>query len=97
MASKRELKKDVNFLTNEILMRGMIHLEFFGEENKDDIFAIINDAVAVRNDYIQRINQRQTNKSKAEVKTHYRAIYDDLLQSTHNLLERIDKLDISIK
>ncbi len=97
MASKKEFKKDVNFLTNEILMRGMIHLEFFGEENRADIFAIINDAVAARNDYIQRINQRQTNKSKKEVRIHFRAIYDDLLQSTHSLLERIDQLDIPIK
>ncbi len=94
MTSRRELKKDVNFLTNEILMRGMIHLEFFGEENKEDIFAIMNDAVAVRNDYIQRISQRQTKKSPKEIKTHFRAIYDDLLQSSHDLLERIDKLDI---
>ncbi len=97
MASKKEFKKDVNFLTNEILMRGMIHLEFFGEDNRADVFAIINDAIAARNDYIQRINQRQTQKTKKEIQTHYRAIYDDLLQSTHNLLERIDQLDIPIQ
>ncbi|WP_421920173.1 hypothetical protein [Marinifilum sp.] len=96
MASKKEFKKDVNFLTNEILMRGMIHLEFFGEKNSNQVFEIMNDAVTKRNDYISRINYRLKDKSAKEVKSHFKLIYDDLLKSTHGLLEKIDSLDIEI-
>ncbi|MDQ2180054.1 hypothetical protein [Marinifilum sp. D714] len=97
MASKKEFKKDVNFLTNEIVMRGMIHLEFFGDKNSDQIFEIMNSAVSSRNDYIARINDRLTGKNAKEIKAHFKSIYDDLLKSTHDLLEKIDGLDIQVK
>ena len=97
MASKKEFKKDVNFLTNEIVMRGMVHLEFFGEKNSEKVFEIMNDAVHSRNKYIARINQRLKDKNPQEIKAHFRSIYDDLLKSTHDLLEKIDGLDIEIK
>jgi hypothetical protein len=97
MASKKEFKKDVNFLTNEIVMRGMVHLEFFGEKNSDQIFEIMNEAVNSRNEYIARINNRLKGKNKKEVKEHFKSIYDDLFKSTHDLLQKIDDLDITIK
>lgn len=92
MTSRRNFKKDVNFLTNEIFMRGMIHLEFFGKRNADEVYSIMNEAAEVRNDYIARINQKI--ETKAGIKPHFKAIYDDLLNTTHNLLEKIDNLDI---
>ncbi|MPQ47642.1 hypothetical protein GCQ56_11575 [Marinifilum sp. N1E240] len=97
MASKREFKKDVNFLTNEILMRGMIHLEFFGKKNSESVFEIMNEAVISRNNYISRINQNVNPKNTKEVKAHFKLIYDDLLNSTHDLLGKIDQLDIPVK
>ena len=92
MASRRDFKKDVNFLTNEIFMRSVIHIEFFGKRNADEVYSIMNEAADARNNYIARINQKLENKT--ETKTHYKAIYDELLDSTYNLLEKIDNLDI---
>jgi len=92
MTSRRNFKKDVNFLTNEIFMRSMIHLEFFGKRNADEVYSIMNEAADARNNYVARINQKIENK--AEVKSHFKAIYDDLLKSTHTLLEKIDNLDL---
>jgi len=94
MASKKEFKKDINFLTYEIIARGFIHLEFFGDRNTEDVHKIIGEAVAARNDYISRVNKKTFKDGAKEVKVHFRAIYDDLLNTTHDLLERIDKLDI---
>jgi len=94
MASKKEFKKDINFLTYEIIARGYIHLEFFGDRNSEEVYEIIGEAIASRNDYISRVNRRLEKSSPKEVKTHFRAIYDDLYKSTNNLLERIDGLDI---
>ena len=92
MASRRDFKKDVNFLTNEILMRSIIHLEFFGKRNADDVYSIMNEAADARNNYIARINQKVD--KKADIKPHFKLVYDDLLNSTHDLLEKIDNLDI---
>ncbi|MFA8436411.1 MAG: hypothetical protein ACEPOZ_18015 [Marinifilaceae bacterium] len=95
MASKKEFKKDINFLTYEIIARGFIHLEFFGDRNAKEVYNIIGEAVAFRNDYIARVNKRMNKNSAKEVKAHFRAIYDDIYKSTHDLLERIDNLDIA--
>ncbi|MCZ4693908.1 hypothetical protein DWB61_03635 [Ancylomarina euxinus] len=92
MASRRNFKKDVNFLTNEIFMRSIIHLEFFGKRNSDEVYNIMNEAADARNNYIARINQKVD--KKADIKSHFKLIYDDLLKSTHELLEKIDNLDI---
>jgi hypothetical protein len=96
MASKKEFKKDVNFLTNEIVMRGIIHLEFFGRDNAQEVYEIMNEAVKVRNDYIVRINQRFKKKVGNNVKNHFKSLYDDLLSSTHDLLQKIDELKIPV-
>ncbi|WP_372640246.1 hypothetical protein [Ancylomarina sp.] len=92
MASRRDFKKDVNFLTNEIFMRSIIHLEFFGKRNSDEVYNIMNEAADARNNYVARINQKID--KKADIKPHFKLIYDDLLKSTHDLLEKIDNLDI---
>lgn len=96
MASRRNFKKDINFLTNEILTRGIIHLNFFGRENSKDVYEIMNEAASSRNNYIARVNQKLNDKSAKEIKSYYKSIYDDLLNSTHELLGKIDNLDIGI-
>lgn len=96
MASRRNFKKDINFLTNEILTRGIIHLNFFGRENSNDVYEIMNEAASSRNNYIARVNKKLNDKSAKEIKSYYKSIYDDLLNSTHELLGKIDNLDIGI-
>lgn len=96
MASRRNFKKDINFLTNEILMRGIIHIDFFGNKNSEEVYVIMNEAAGLRNNYIARMNENTNAKTAPEVKAHYRAVYDELLKSTHDLLDRIDNLDIGI-
>ena len=94
MASRRDFKKDINFLTNEILMRGIIHIEFFGNKNSEDVYAIMNEAASLRNNYIARVNEKTSAKTSLEVKAHFKVVYDELLKSTHELLDRIDNLDL---
>lgn len=96
MGSRRNFKKDINFLTNEILTRGIIHLNFFGRENSKEVYEIMNEAAASRNNYIARLNQNLTGKTSKEIKDFHKVIYDDLLNSTHDLLGKIDNLDIGI-
>lgn len=96
MASKRNFKKDINFLTNEILTRGIIHLNFFGKSKSEEIYAVMNEAAMSRNNYVARVNEKTSGKSAQEIKVHFKGIYDDLLKTTHDLLERIDKVDIGI-
>ncbi len=72
MASRRDFKKDVNFLTNEIFMRSMIHLEFFGKRNSDDVYKIMNEAADARNNYVARINQKIDKKIRPKIACHRR-------------------------
>ncbi|WP_372753936.1 hypothetical protein [Labilibaculum sp.] len=96
MASRRNFKKDINFLTNEILMRGMIHLNFFDRTKSEEVYVLMNEAAAARNNYIARVNEKLSGKTANEIKSHYKSIYDDLLNSTHKLLGEIDQLEEAI-
>lgn len=94
MASKKNFKKDINFLTSEIITRCYIHLDYFCGENQEPVYDIMKQAVDAHNDYISRLNAKISDKSKKEVKKYFNAIYDDLLKSTDSLLETIDNLDV---
>lgn len=93
MASRRNFKKDINFLTNEILMRGMIHLNFFEGNKSEKVYGLMNEAALSRNNYITRVNENLRGKSAKEIKSYYKSIYDDLLTSTHKLLGEMDQLE----
>ncbi len=77
-------------------MRGIIHLNFFGREKSEEVYVIMNEAAASRNEYIARVNEKASGKTAKEIKNHYKSIYDDLLDSTHDLLGKIDNLDVAI-
>jgi hypothetical protein len=93
MASRRNFKKDINFLTHEILMRGMIHLNFFEGNKSEKVYELMNEAALSRNNYIARINENLGGKSAKDIKSHYKLIYDDLLASTYKLLGEMDQLE----
>lgn len=94
MASIKEFKKDINFLTSEVITRCYIHMEYFCGDDKDAVYVIMQEAVDAHNEYLNRLNAKLTGKSKSEIKKHFNSIYEDLLKSTYAFLESLDKLNV---
>jgi len=91
MAKKRNVKKDIEYLTFEVVADCFSALELYPDRKKDEIFDIISDAVKNGNDLMERVNKKNIGDKKA-VKQHYREIYADLLKGADDQFTRLSKV-----
>ncbi|PVX49907.1 hypothetical protein C7377_1545 [Balneicella halophila] len=85
MGSIRRLKKDINYLTDEIVQHSLL-INLLYKDNDDEIKKVIETAMENRNDLIKRVNIR--NQSKSE----YKQIREDLIAKTDKAFEELSKL-----
>ncbi len=88
MASLRVIKKDIDYLVSEVVSDCWTFLYINPDKKAEDVVDIINDAVKLRNELFERVN----NPVKENVKSHYKAINQDLLNGVDSLFQRISGL-----
>lgn len=91
MASIRKTKLEVTYLINEVISDCYMALYFQGESSKEAILKIINDAVELNNNLIERINHPADKQNASLVKKHYSHLRAEMFQ-------RVDALfaDLSV-
>ena len=92
MASIRELKKDIDYLFFEVIYDCFTYMEVRPDDNKDEIVAIINDAISLRNDLIARVNNPDGKDNRRIIKTYFQRVHKDLLKSVDELFSRLSAL-----
>jgi hypothetical protein len=88
MASLRRVKKDIDFLVEEVISDCCTFLYVYPDKNKDAAVQIITDAVALRNNLYAKANHPQDNPKKA----YYKAVNKELLEGIDGLFQRISGL-----
>ena len=94
MASKKDLKKDINFLTSEVIETCFLHyhLSHEKEEIKPVIDEVIEDAVSLRNELIQKINNPDEGLRGRELKAWYNEIQSQMMKKTDDAFEKLGGL-----
>ncbi|APG60049.1 hypothetical protein [Christiangramia salexigens] len=88
MASKRLLKKDVNYVFGDIIDAAYIHQMANPKEDTAKSEAIVEEAIANYDELITKINRRDVeNKPK-----HFKAIQTDLEAKAKDLIEKLNAL-----
>ena len=90
MAKKRNVKKDIEYLTYEVVADCFAALELYPERKPDEIQDIIKDAINTGNELLSKVNQKVEGDKKA-VKQHFKTIYEDLFKSVDNNFTRLSK------
>ncbi len=92
MANKRNLKKDINWLTEEVVSDCLVYFEF--KENRDEkqLAEIINTIISKRNELFTKINKPTSNLSRIEVKNFYNQLVKEMFQTTNDCLEKLSAL-----
>jgi len=88
MASLRRLKKDIDFLVEEVISDCCTFLYVYPEKNRDAAIQIITDSVALRNKLYAQANHPQENPKKE----YYKAVNKELLEGVDGLFQRISGL-----
>ena len=88
MASLRRIKKDIEYLVNEVIYDCYIAL-YFNQEKKDEIFGVVEDAVALRNELFEMANHPSEKHNKSLVKKHYAFVRNELMERIDGLFEKL--------
>jgi hypothetical protein len=89
MASIRNLKKDLNYLSYELLTETFAYKHFHPELDEKKLDDAIRNIVKLRNELLQRINHPATFESPTEQKQYFHKIQEDMVK----LVDIIDELD----
>lgn len=91
MASIRKFKKEIDYLASEVISNSYTCLYFNPQRNRDEVFAIINDAVEVRNDLFVKANNPIEKHNPKLVKKYYHQLNNEVFEKVDALFERLSK------
>ena len=91
MASVRLLKKDVNYITNEIIIECFTLDILFPDKNKKELTKIIADTIHFRSNTIKAINSTVTTSSEP-IKNQFSNIKTKMKAEINQLVDRLEKL-----
>ena len=88
MASLRRLKKDIDFLVEEVISDCCTFMYVYPDKKREEAIQIIEDAVALRNKLYAEANHPQENPKKE----YYKAVSKELLEGVDGFFQRISDL-----
>ncbi|MDG1063678.1 MAG: hypothetical protein P8O93_04415 [Flavobacteriaceae bacterium] len=88
MASKKNLKKDINYVLGDIIEAVYIWEATHPEKGTKDSEKVIDEAIAVFDDLIQKLNDRKAENKKQ----HFTSIHQELESKGRGLIEKINAL-----
>lgn len=92
MATVRGIKRDIDYLTNEVISDCYMALYFNPESKRDEIVAVIEEAVDFRNDMITRANHPADKKNKSLVKKHYAQMRRDMMTRIDGMFTKLSDI-----
>jgi len=92
MASVKELKKDIDCLIFEVISDSFIYNGLHPDKKDDEVTGIISDAVILRNNLIQRVNNPAKSDDYKIVRAHFRQVKKDLYTGVDKLCRRLSAL-----
>lgn len=91
MASRRKLKKDIDFLTFEVISDCYNYI-YLHPGNEEKVMEVIKETVANRNNLVARVNHPDGKDNAKMVKAHYKAIFSDLISNTDVSFTKLSEL-----
>lgn len=88
MGSRRQLKKEIDYLVSEVVSNCYTCLYFNPNKNRGDIFGIIEEAIEVRNELFSKMRPAEKNNTSL-VKKHYAAVRNDMMVRIDELFGKL--------
>ncbi len=92
MAKRRELKKDISYLTSQVVEDCLLYIEFNTKANQKVVAEIINKIILKQNEVLAEINKPTSKINAKEVKANYKKIIFTFLDTVNSCYEELSKL-----
>ncbi len=89
MASCRDIKKDINFLANQMLIECFSYMEYSPVNNQENVLDILHDVEQLRRNLLIKVNNPT---QEIKIKEHFRNIIDEMYEVNMKLLEELNSL-----
>lgn len=95
MASVKNLKKDIDFLFFEFISDCFLFTSIHTGEKRNEVQNLIEEAVAMRNEFIDRVNHPAGKDNPALVRAYYQTVSKDLLEKVDGYFEKLSEISKS--
>lgn len=90
MASKKKIKKDINFLVDEVIATCLLQADSpEGKPNKN-LDGIIEEMLIFREEMIYKVNNPELNENNKSLKKYYNDLYEHLIKHVNEVFEKIN-------
>ena len=89
MPSKKDFKKDINFLVDEVIGTCMVHKTVVKEKSDIDLDAIIEEMLMFREDILARVNNPELSETHKTIRSYYNALNEELLQHVNEVFDKL--------
>jgi len=89
MASCRDIKKDINFLANQMLIECFSYMEYSPVNNMENVLDILHDVEQLRRNLLIKVNNPPKDRS---IKEYFRNIITEMYDMNMKLLEELNSL-----
>ncbi|HKM94571.1 MAG TPA: hypothetical protein VJY41_13040 [Prolixibacteraceae bacterium] len=93
MASKRDLKKDIRSITEQVIADALeMTSNLEKDADREKILEIILEITQIHNELIERVNHPDGKDNPKMIKKHFNAIIDDLMKGYSDAYEKLGKI-----
>ena len=92
MANRRDLKKDLNWLTDVVISDCLIYVEVNSDKDHAPVGEIINELILHRDSAFSEINMPTSGMDSKEVKQKYDNIVNSFFEVANSILEALSQL-----
>lgn len=94
MASIKELKKDINYLTYELLIECYTYKHFHPDKKESSIDEVIKSIIQKRSELIYKINHlKDVKEDKKSIHNHFKTIITDCNENYVSLVDKLKDLE----
>ena len=91
MASLRDIKKEIDYVVNEVVYDCYLSLGFHADK-QSEIIAVMQGAVDMRNDLIELVNNPAEKHNPSLVRKHYAYVRQQLVEKSEELWGQLSEI-----
>lgn len=93
MASRRNLKKDIHFITSELMVECYVNYLLLPNINEESFDALIAKVAHINNEYLSRVNHPNGTKEHKLIKSYYKTLIGDFNKEVAAFYGDLEKLE----
>ena len=91
MASKRKLKKTINFVSDEVILEIYV-LSLFKEIKEEKLDELVDKTLEIRSEFIQRMNHVPAKENSKIVRDYFKKLREDWANAIDGIAKDVEKL-----